>query len=285
MPQPINIRRVGQPQTANQSARTVSQMMTPEQREQIARSQREVENAEPLKRTGWWDGLPRHLQKFLAGGLGFSNGYLFAATIGGWYGAVIAATAVSMEMLAAWALLNADRTTEEHRQVLLKWSKRLGAFSLVHCVVAILHVSAYLSNIPWLLTALAVYSHVFAFPAIIVLVWMALNEIIGEHWGTKVYQVLIKGKIRGQAHLSETQVNQQIMLVNGLAEEMRTEFFKLRTEMQQALIPALIERGETEEQMEAVLQKLSPQIERKIRAELDAITKPAQLTSGNPPHP
>lgn len=248
----------------------VRAMMSPRQRNEVDEQDRQIDEAQPLPSGG----LPVYVLLLIGIVLAVSNAYLFITTIGGWYGAVIAAGAVTLETVAIWSILNARRTSEEHEEVLKRWGKILGTFSLTHCVCAIVHFSGYLPDNP----VLSFYSHAVAFPLIIVLVWFACQEIIDKHWASGLFHGLITNKITALKHLGSARTEQQILLVAAQVEEVKADVFKIKTMIRQGLIPVLQERAETEAQIEETLRAIpNARVEDQIRAELDAITRPPQL--------
>jgi hypothetical protein len=140
------------------------QLMTPAQRQSIERQETELDNLQPL--SGANAKVPIWLLCVIGIATAISNCHLFTSAIAGWFGVVIAVGAMTLETMALWCIINSRKTSAEHRLVLRRWGHRLGAFSLFHAVIGVIHFSHYIVNSP-LLTA---YTSVFAFPAIIVLV-------------------------------------------------------------------------------------------------------------------
>jgi hypothetical protein len=244
------------------------QLMTPSQRSSIERQETELDNLQPL--SGWNAKIPIWLLCVIGIATGISNCHLFTAAIPGWFGIVIAIAAMTLETLALWCIINSRRTSSEHRLVLRKWGHRLGAFSLAHAVVGIIHFSKYIENSP-LLTA---YTSVAAFPAIIVLVWLACDEVIGKDWVTRLYHAVIEGRIDALIKLSESRAEREGLLVKAEVQQVKHDVFELRTEMKRLLVPILQSRAESEKRIEQSLATLPPEIQDRVRKELeDAVGK------------
>jgi hypothetical protein len=236
-------------------------MMSPAQRHRVEQQETELNNLQPVGPNG----PPLWSLIVIGCVMGVSNVYLFVATVGGWYGYVIAVGAVQMEFLAVWARIKSRYTSSEHREVMRRWSKWLGAFSLAHTVVGITHFSGYLVNSP----ILDFYSHILAFPAIVCLVWFAAGEILDKNWISKLYEAVVDRKVTNLINLSESQAEKQNLLIRAEVAQARHDVYQLKSEMKAALVPVLQAQVRSEQQIEQALYALPEESQEKIRKQLE----------------
>jgi hypothetical protein len=237
------------------------QMMSPAQRESIGRQETELQGLQPLRPNG----PPLWALCLIGVVMCVANVHLFIVTIGGWFGVVVSGGAGTLEGLAIWSTVKSRYTSSEHREVLRKWSKWLGAFSLAHCVVAIVHFSGYLVNNP----VLDFYSHILAFPIIVCLVWFSAREILDKHWVSKLYESVVEGKVTSLINLSQSQAEKENLLLKAEVAQTRHDVYQLKTEMKAALVPILQAQVQSERQIEQALYALPEDAQEKIRKQLE----------------
>jgi hypothetical protein len=249
--------------------------MNDKQRRQFDNQDKQLENFQPVPVGGW----PIFALWITAIGMGISNGYLFWVTVGGWYGGVIAATAVCLEVTALYCVLNYVRTTGDHQKTLGFWGSVLFGFSLLHAVFGIIHFSGYGQG--WWFVDF--YTHVIAFPAIMILLAIALSKIIRQHWSAGLFAKIIGERIKGLSDRAEAVIQQDVLLNRAELAALRAKIFEIETQIKEALVPLIQQRINTEKRIENMLRNIGDRtIENEIRQEIEALRSPAgHLTNGN----
>jgi len=136
-----------------------------------------VEDLKPIPRKSF----SSYLQGIYYGFLGLTNFYLFFAVITGPAGFLMGLAAACLESLAAWCKMNINRAKGAHREAMRQWGSILGFFAVGHAIIAGAHFSGYTNNYPWLNAAIGVYTHIGAFAAISVLLYLALGALEENH--------------------------------------------------------------------------------------------------------
>lgn len=238
--------------------------MTQKQQQQHDEQDKQLENFTPVGRGGWLT-----FATFITAiGLGISNGYLFIATIGGWYGYVIAATAVCLEITALYCVLNYVRSRGEHKEWLGRFGTLLGGFSLIHAVFAIVHFSGY-GRDNWFVEF---YTNVLAFPIIMILLSVSVATLTRKHWSAALFEKIIGERIKGLSNRAEVLIEQDVLLNRAELAALKAKIFEIETMIKHELIPVIRQRIDTEKEIERMLRGIGDRaIENEIRHEFEAL--------------
>src|SRR5262245_2103574 len=135
--------------------------INPGQQQQRAAQDREIKNYTLVGNKGWLTICKILVGVLLAGW----HAHLFTRTIPGWMGIFTACVAISVEGTALYCIHNYTRSIEDHKKWLGRFAVILGAFSLMHAVLAIIDHTGYAGPS----RLISFYSHVLALPAIVIL--------------------------------------------------------------------------------------------------------------------
>jgi len=195
------------------------------------RQDQEIQSFTLVGRGGW----PVAVLWLLAFLLGFFNFSLFYETVHGVKGVITGTVALAVEGTALYCVLNYSRSIEQHKEVLGIWGKRFFTFSLVHATASFIHTAGFdILNKP-----IYFYSHVIAFPAMVVLLTVGVNKIIMSHWSGKILKDLADSKIVSLRNRADALMKQSGMRDGHQIATLRAMIFAELTDLQSKLIPVI----------------------------------------------
>lgn len=186
---------------------------------------------------GGWPVLVLWLLAFLLGVFNFS---LFSHAIPGVKGVLAGLVAVAVEGTALYCVLNFPRSIDKHKEILGTWGKRLFSFSLVHGTLSFIHSAAAVIDNEIFKSFdfyILFYSHLIAFPAMLILLSISVSKIIMHHWSGETLKQLAASRLIALKSRSEALIEQSQMRDQNEMARLRAEIFAEQAQIQADLMP------------------------------------------------
>jgi hypothetical protein len=258
---------------------TVNSIVDTAQDREQARQDREIENY-TLVGNGGWPNLGLVLISLL---LGYWNFRLFIDTIPGIDGIITGLVALSCEATAWWCVHNYSRSTGQHQKTMKVVAIGLGLFSLSHATMSVIHRNAY-----GLTGIIDFYSHVVAFPLLLVLLTLSLVALKMNHWSVPIASQLGQMRTTGLINRANVLVQQARMRSEHGLARLRAALFQQKTQLEADLLPIAQQFIATRQQRESMLAQVQdPNLRRQLMSDMSELfngedDQPPQLQSGPP---
>jgi len=237
----------------------MSQSLHPDQRKQRERLDKEIGGFTLVGRGGWIT-----VAKILVGCLlGYWNVKLFTDTIPGVSGRVTALVALSLEATALYCVHNFTRSLGLHKIMLGLFGVLLFVFSLAHATMSVIHANGY----RWGEEFIDFYSHVIAFPLLLILLTVSVVALSLTHWSGGVMKDLADTRLAGMLDRARVLMRQSRMLDDQELVYLRAQVLEQDTQIRSDLIPVVRRRAGVGAQLAGLLDSID---DPNLRAQIES---------------
>lgn len=256
----------------------VSQSLHPDQQKQRERQDKEIGGFTLVGRGGWITAA-----KILVGCLlGYWNVKLFVDAIPGVSGWVTALVALSLEATALYCVHNFTRSLGPHKTTLGLFGVLLFLFSLAHATMSVIHANGY----EWGKEFIDFYSHVIAFPLLLILLTVSVVTLSLTHWSGEVMKDLAVTRLAGMLSRARVLMQQAKMLDDQELVYLRAQVLEQDTQIQSDLIPVVRRRASVGEQLARLLESIDdPDLRARLKSDWQNLFADAQSYMTRPRQP
>lgn len=236
----------------------VNQSLHPDQQKQREEQEKEISGFTLVGRGGWIT----IAKTLVAGLLGYWNVRLFIDSIPGISGWITALVALSLEGTALYCVHNFTRSVKFHKAMLGLFGILLFAFSLAHATMSVIHSNGY----TWGKSTIDFYSHVVAFPLLLILLTVSIVTLSLTHWSGGIMKDLAATRLASMLNRARVLMQQSKMLDDQELVYLRAQVLEQDTQIQSDLIPVVRRRASIAEQLARLLESID---DLKLRAQLE----------------
>jgi hypothetical protein len=250
----------------------VNQSLHPDQQKQREQQDKEIGGFTLVGRGGWITAA-----KILVGCLlGYWNVKLFTDAIPGPSGWVTALVALSLEATALYCVHNYTRSLNLHKFMLGLFGVLLFLFSLAHATMSVIHANGY----EWGQEFIDFYSHVIAFPLLLILLTVAVVALSLTHWSGEVMSKLAETRLASMLNRAQVLMQQARMLDDQELVYLRAQQLEQDTQIRSDLIPVVRHRAEIGEQRARLLESIDdPDLRVQLESDWQNLFADEQLTA------